>query len=403
MAIEGLAALIKGSIDAATEDGTQVGELVDSDTPEAENVTADDDGTEFVPSANPDEIEGEGDGDAEVVTEEKPVVVEPVVEKDKVVDDGEDAFAKEHGIKSKDAKGRVNRIPYPDVVRINKNAIAKAEKSWQATNGVELQSHKTRNEVYEKRLEQVGKTEEIMFGDAGQFLGMLVASVPGYRELLGDVQLDSRGHVVGMGKTSATAAAEVVAAANANDPEPKPDVNEGGQVGYSPEQHAKLREWDRRQATRDAVAAARAEIDKEYRPIKDVFDNGQKSRAEQARMNATIEAAVKLPGFEANHAAILKAMEDDYQAHVHTDKQYAFKTLEDAYHHVMHTLITQRGETTAQTEARIRKEVNDALARSPRSVNAGGSVVPGAAERGGEAASSGNSTVDAIKASLKKR
>jgi hypothetical protein len=393
-----LSDIVKGAVDTAS--GRE---------PEPEPV---EDG--FVPSENPDPIEGEGDNDGEVdhlvdasselpiegeETENEPVQEEaaPVVETPAPVAETEDAFAVEHGIKSKDKSGRENRIPYSNVKKINENAVKKARTQWEAETKPLVAERDARIKEYETRLTKVGNTEKVMFEDAPTFLGMLIEAIPAYKQLLGPhVNLDAQGRVTGL-----KAAGPQV---DPNDPEPQPDVDMGnGQIGYSPEQHRKLRLWDQRQAEEKAYTRAKTDISNEFKPIRDVFEMGQRQREAAQQREAQVNEAMQWPGFQQNFDAILKVMNEDSTAkQAGTYADYKFPTMRDAYNHVMYQKANGVTETATQMEARIRKEVTESLRRAPRATSAGASTGIAPVETPNPAEAEGG-TAAVIAASLKGR
>jgi hypothetical protein len=289
------------------------------------------------------------------------------------------------------------------VVRINKNAVAKAEKALTEKFTTERTQLATLNQEYKTRLEDIGVTEKIMFGDAGKFVGMLIDAVPGYKELLGDhVQRNEAGHVVGV-KASA-AAAPAAAVLDPTDPEPKPDVDENGRIGYSPEQFQKLRQWERRQAVAEGVRIAEERIGKTYKPVLDAYTTHQKAResiaARDQGINTQIQEASKWPGWDTHWKETLKVMNDDYELHK-ADRQYAFPDIRSAYLHVLNTKATRQAETTAQMEARIAKETRERLRRAPKSTSASSVATSAGIEREAPA-DKPMTTAELVKASIKR-
>jgi hypothetical protein len=400
MAFEDTVDLIKASLANAGDDAP----ADDADLPSADEFG------EPVEDA-PEEIPEEEPVADEPVVEEEPTTEEPAVEpvaevEPPVAEKPAKEPAKEDvdelaGIAAKDSRGRENRIPYSAVVRINKNAVKKATDVLSTQFATEKAELVKVNAAYKETLENVGVTEKIMFGEQGKFLSMLIEAIPGYREILGPhVERNAEGHVVGI-KASAAPAAVL----DPTDPEPKPDVNENGQIGYSPEQFTKLRQWERRQAVAEGVRIAEERIGKTYKPVLDAYTTHQKARetiaARDNGINAQIQEASKWPGWETHWKETLKVMDADYQLH-QKDRQYAFPDIKSAYLHVLNAKATKQAETTAQMEARIAKETQERLRRAPKSTSAS-SVASGAGiEREAPADTGTQSTADLVRAAIKK-
>lgn len=286
----------------------------------------------------------------------EPVVAAPI-----------DEFAKEHGIPAKDKSGRENRIPYSRTVKITENAVKKARTTWEA----ETAPVKAENVAYRERLERIGQTEEIMFGEPERFLQILATSVPGYAKLLSK-------HAEEPKKPIPDTISE----------EPGPDVDMGnGQFGYSPAGLAKLRAYDREQA----VLAAEERLSKRYKPLEDAFTSHQGTVRQNEHVNTQLDEGMKWPGFAENADAILKALTDDFAAN---PRQPKLRNLRDAYDAVVFPKLKT---DEAAIETRLRAKILDEMKRAPRSTSTGHTTSTAAAHTSG----SGDPIEDAIRASMK--
>lgn len=292
---------------------------------------------------------------AAVVTEEaaKPATVDHVAaaaaaakkkaeDAAKPADDADD-FSK---IPERDAQGRVNRIPHTRVAKMVESGSRKAVDEFKTKEHAPLVERAT---TYETRLKEIEKVESAMFDDQPRFLAML-ETIPGYAALFATRY--------GGGKAPAAAEGVKTAPTVADDPEPEPDVKDaaGVVIGYSAEGHKKLREWDRRQATRDAEER----LGKRIEP----FENSVKEREAAARVgaeiNASLDAAVKWDGFVEHSDDIVKAMEADRLEAIRTRTAPKLKTLLDAYMAVVPGKLKGNRDT-------MRAQVMDELAKAPKS------------------------------------
>lgn len=311
----------------------------------------------------------------------------------------EDPFAKEHDLKAVDKNGKPNRIPYPRVVKITENAVIKSVKPFVDAGWVKadakpaeiVQAVVERVNEYEGRLKTIHKTETIMLGDSEKriapdevrFLKMLAgAQGTKYAQLLEPAFAALRGEA-----PKVVEAAKAMPA-TAEDPEPKPDVDLGnGQVGYSPEQHAKLRAWDRR----ESVRVARGELTNEFKPIKNAFDAHQSDQARATKAQQTLDAAYRRPGFRENVDAIYKEFMDNGM------------DLDAAYDKVLYGKASAPPPTV--DEAAMRAKWLKELRGAPKSTSAGGSSISAAEakEVADEAEAKANPVRAAITASIRRK
>lgn len=268
-----------------------------------------------------------------------------------------EAFAKEHGLKAKDAMGRENRIPHSVVAgRIVPNAIKKERVKWDAE---VLAPERAKNRVYEERLGSIKQTEEIMFGNPRQYLSMLATGVPGYSQLFEELR---GGKPVVEGKEEAKPG---VGTNLADDPEPQPDAKDdkGNAIGYTTEGFRKLREWDRRQAS----AEAEKKLEARFKPLMSREERSQESERLNQTVDAVITHAAEWPGFTENHAAILEELAKGKDALDSGPKMH--KALQQAYNAVMFGAVTKKVETEQEMRDRHFAEFQTGLRRAPRSTS----------------------------------
>ncbi len=262
--------------------------------------------------------------------------------------DDPDDFSK---IPERDATGRVNRIPH---TRVGKMVEVGAKKAVEEFRTKEYAPVVQKVATYEARLKDIEQVESAMFDDQPRFLQML-ESIPGYSQLLATRY--------GGGKT---ADPKTAAPAGGDDPEPQPDVvdKDGTVLGYSPEGHKKLREWDRRQAQREAEKVLGARLE----PFEKGREAQQAHQQQVQAANAQLEAAVKWEGFIEHNEDILKALEADRVEAVRTRTAPKLRTLLDAYMQVVPAKLKA-------SAAAIRAQVMAEMASAPKSTAAGAGVI----------------------------
>lgn len=367
---DAIAASIKGLTEddnlddqQALADGLSLPETEETPLPDGEDeLLAADPEPEPEPEAEPEE--------APVV--EEPVVEEPVADPKTPAAPKADDFAKEHGIAAKDRRGRENKIPYSAVAnRIVPNAVKKAQTTWEKDT---LAPVVKINNEYRDRLEEVGKTETIMFGNPQRFLEMLAKSVPGYAELL---------------QQRPAAAPATKAPAETEDPEPGPDGRDaqGNITGYTQEGLKALRAWDRRQTARQVAA----DLNKDLKPIRDRVSAQEKVEQLEQTVTRQLDEAYKWPGFKEHEAAIFKLFTDEKL------------TIKQAYDKHLYALSKP---DMAALEADLRKKFMAELKKAPpRSTSVVGGGSSSAARTESEATPApGQSAVNAaIRASLRRK
>lgn len=343
--------------------------------------------------------------DAPVVAEkgEKPVVAaEPVKPAAAVVADESDISK----VPERGANGRINTIPQPRVVKMVESSVKRAKTEWETTT---LKPLEAKVSTYETRLKSIGDTERLMFGadDKGNviageqglalkrtFLQQLANAVPGYAELL-------RGADLGLGEAkpaagSPAAAAAALAAINAEDPEPTPDVLDANNkpIGWSEAGLAKMRAWDRRTAAREAVAEAESAIVKKYGldKISGRFNEVEGQRNKLSSIEQQIDTASRTwPGFNENAAAITDTLVANAQT-----PNYG---LREAYNQTMYTLAKGRTTSEQELETSLRTRIAEELRNAPRSTStATASISTRAAE---DIETTGDEVGDAIRRSIK--
>lgn len=248
-----------------------------------------------------------------------------------------DAFAKENGYSSKRPDGRENRLPHSRVVKISQNAVKKEiarvakelglDKADVSTEDViaSLTERKTKFTEYEQKAAHAELVDKLMSGDGDEFIRQLAQASPEryskFAKVLEAVQEQQQQQQT---RTD-------------EDAEPQPDFDLGdGQMTYSMAGLAKLREWDRRQAAKEAAK----HFDSRLKPIEDERQAAAKAKKERddaealmkdvdSKVSRTLDRMKKRQGFEENKEAILKAMQEHKI------------DVEDAYYHVMMPTWTQ--------------------------------------------------------------
>lgn len=252
--------------------------------------------------------------------------------------ESEDLFAKEHGLDAPKPGQRENRIPYSRVKKIVGNAERKLAEAILGTAPPEdkpildvVKAHveqiptlTTRVQELEGELEGMYTVGNIMERNPEQFVQLLPLVNPRYADLLGK------------------------AASPAPEPEtpkdmPQPDYDLGnGQKTYSPEGLAKLLAWNAAQVRQQVIG----EIDQRFKPIIEEHEGQQVKAVARGRAQDQIARAMKWPGFEANHEAILAKLQADKRGQLSLHDAYAI-VLDEAHQKELATLRVSR-ETQRQ-------------------------------------------------------
>lgn len=245
-------------------------------------VEVEEDGGEPGPGERTEEGEPEVEAAPASKTEETKVEEPPAEAKVETApkESAEDAeitkLLEEHGIKAPKKGQRDNPIPYSRTRKIIGNALKKIRTSQ----GEEIKTRDTKITDYEGQLSAVNRTNQLIATDADRYILTLAALYP-----------EQYGKFVKGGTIAAPAAAATVD--DKNDPEPQADLRyDDGTVGYSPEQWQKLREWDRRSATRAAVA----EAEKRFGPMERSFRSANERAQAMPRYQAEVERVRALYG-----------------------------------------------------------------------------------------------------------
>ena len=269
----------------------------------------------------------------------------------------DEAFLKEHGLQVPIAGQKINRIPYPRVVKIVENAqrkLAEAVLGGPVPTGKPLieavKAHvarlpelETKVKQYEGELENVARAEQIMVQDPKRFLLILPTINPEYAELL-------------KGTGGVPAAAPVP---NAEMPDPDYDLG-NGQKTYSPDGIKKLMGWVAGQARQQVLS----EVDQRFKPVMTEFESQQRVREALPRVQAKVDhARAHWPGFKENEPAILAVLQADQKI-----------SFEDAYAKVVndtHTAALEAGKTNRET---MRQELIKELKAKPMGTAATGTT-----------------------------
>lgn len=262
----------------ATPDATETPETEVAEVPETPEVP----GTEPPESEDSDEVPA-----AETV--EKPVV-------EKKADEPKDELEKELealGLGKKELKPgeRENRLPYSRTRKIVGNAIKRTTEKFQgqvAELTTKHQASETENATYRN-------ADKVIFNEPDRYMGMLASMYP-----------EKYGKFVEQARKPAEKAVEQPAGpvVDPKDPEPTPDHTfEDGSKGFTPEGFQKLREWDRRQATREANVANKKLLDERLGPIEAERQQAEQRAAQAPRIKAQVASATETWG---------QAFTDDY-------------------------------------------------------------------------------------------
>lgn len=253
--------------------------------------------------------------------------------------DEPDAFAKEHGYRSKRADGRENRIPHSRVQKIAQNQTRKALSSIAKELGLTnaeaedlgldhvmgaLTDRGTKFKGYEERLSNIDAIEEIMANDEDRFISMMAEHNPRYKKFA---------DFLANGAAAPKQSAQVVDEKNDLKPEPDYPIKDaqGNVVGmtYSLKGLDALQDWRERKMERQI----QAKMDERFKPVDEAAKKQRDDADKQARLVAinkqaeekidrTLARAQKWPLWKENEADILKAYqggaEDVFEAYIST-------------------------------------------------------------------------------------
>lgn len=281
-----ITSIIENSIAEAADAG-----IVESDaTPDAAETTetevAEVPETPEVPGTEPPESEDSDEVPA-AETVEKPVV-------EKKADEPKDDLEKELealGLGKKELKPgeRENRLPYSRTRKIVGNAIKRTTEKFQG----QVTELTTKHDAVTKENQVYKNADRIIFEEPDRYIGMLAALHP-----------DKYGKYVEQARKPAVEKVADAPVVDPKDPEPTPDHTfEDGSKGFTPEGFQKLREWDRRQATREANAANKKLLDERLGPIEAERQQAEQRAAQAPRIKAQVASATETWG---------KAFTDDY-------------------------------------------------------------------------------------------
>jgi hypothetical protein len=287
----------------------------------------------------------------------------------------QDDFEKQYGVAAQ-VGGRENRIPYPRVKNIVKNAeknlTDRLAKQYE-TSHVPVERYKeleTKVADYDARWQEVAEFERVMMTDTDKFIGML-SQLPQYAKIFEKL-------------TQPEAQAPVQEVAD-DMPLPDYDMADGSKV-YSMDGLKKLQEWNVKQAEDRAYAR----ITKEYGPIRKSFDDYQKVQSVLPQVKNQIAAARKWDLFDESEAEITQALAKN-----------PTWSLAEAYNFVvipkLKSKATKAEESAKVDRDKVRAEVLAELKKAPKATSASsGSTRPSS-----QSESSGpRSLEDVIKAQI---
>lgn len=282
----------------------------------------------------------------------------------------QDDFSKRFGIPAESSAGRENRIPYKRVKKIversQKEALEARNKEIEKTHIpiTKYQETETKLKDYETRFSQVAEFENIMMNDAPRFLDMLT-KIPAYANIF-------KALIEGQAKPQQQQQTEQVASEDPDKDFPQPDQQlPDGSMVYSLEGLKKLRAYDRRLATTEAVKA----IEARYAPLEKDYQRFQQTQAVLPQIQAQIAEARTWPMFNESEAEIVKVL-----------NQYPQVSLERAYQYVVlpkiqaeqKRLLSEQEHLKEQTKISkesVRAEVLAELKKAPRSTSVGSNAV----------------------------
>lgn len=178
-----------------------------------------------------------------------------------------DAELAELGLAAPKPGQRDNRIPYSRLRKIVANAKTKWSETLKGQHTTELTTREQKIQEIEAREKAVERMAE--------------ADPEGYIGLLAKIYPDKYGRFL---KPQAPGAK-----ADDKPQEPQPDVKySDGTVGYSPEQFAKLRDYDRKEAARIAKDDSLKEFNERFGPIEKEYQAGRQTQADIQRVRGHI-------------------------------------------------------------------------------------------------------------------
>jgi hypothetical protein len=201
-------------------------------------------------------------------------------------------YLKKLDINPPDEKAAKNRIPYGRSLRTLVNKVRKFEQQLSEAHGKEIAPLKAKLSGAESQLVNLLNADRMLRNDPDMFMRTIAAMFP-----------DKYGKYVS-GQSTAKPA-------DPNAGMPAPDLKyDDGSTGYSPEQYAKLQQWNIDQA----VARVKEENDRTYKPLLD----REKARAfldsQASEIQNRVGAARQAWGVEfynANENEIAKAINDE--------------------------------------------------------------------------------------------
>lgn len=183
-----------------------------------------------------------------------------------------DAELAELGLSAPKPGQRDNRIPYSRIRKIVANAKTKWSEKLTGEHTKELSARDEQIKANAERQAQFDAAEKLIASDPDRYI-----------QLLGQIYPDK---YKGFTKAEVKAA---VAAAQEKPQEPQPDVKyEDGSLGYSPEQFAKLREYDRKEAARQAKDETSKEFNERFGPIEQQYKDAQRDQQDITRVRGDI-------------------------------------------------------------------------------------------------------------------
>lgn len=199
---------------------------------------------------------------------------------------------------------RENRMPYSRVKKVVENARTKLVTAHTA----ELTQRDTELTAVKAERDNFQRAHALAETNPEQYILALAALNPEYRKYLPGATTPT---------TTVTTPGKVEPPAD--DPMPTPDGKyPDGTAGYTEEGYTKLRAWDRRQATREAMTEAQKLIDARLGPLEGEKKSAAELQQREASINRQVAQVNEAWGEElvkANETEIGKVIEENLRAH----------------------------------------------------------------------------------------
>jgi hypothetical protein len=238
--------------DAGTDVGTDSGDATDVPAEGAADATAD--------AGDATGAEGDDSGQP----------AEPGPEDTRTADEiAWEAELAELGVAKPKPGQKDNRMPHSRVSKVILNAKKKWQEKLTAEHAIALAERDAKLSAREEREAQFDAAEKLIESDPDRYVGLLAQIYPEqYKRFV---------------------KAQDAPAAPQKDVEPQPDVKyDDGTLGYSADQFAKLREYDRKESARAAREESTKEFNERFGPIEKAYKDTQKGHEDVQRVRGHI-------------------------------------------------------------------------------------------------------------------